>query len=61
VLRGLAIPAGKHDIKFEFKPQGYYKGKSVTSIFSIVLLVVFAVGIFMEWRGRKETALANRV
>ncbi len=61
VLRGLAIPAGKHDIKFEFKPQGYYKGKSITSIFSIVLLVVFAAGIFMEWRSRKETALANRV
>ncbi|HEV8271736.1 MAG TPA: YfhO family protein [Chitinophagaceae bacterium] len=61
VLRGLAIPAGKHDIKFEFKPQGYYKGKSITSIFSIVLLVVFATGIFMEWRNRKETALANRV
>jgi hypothetical protein len=61
VLRGLAIPAGKHDIKFEFKPQGYYKGKSITSIFSIVFLLVFGIGIFMEWRSRKETALANRV
>jgi uncharacterized membrane protein YfhO len=61
VLRGLAVPAGKHDIKFEFKPKGYYTGKSITSIFSIVLLIVFATGIFMEWRGRKETALANRV
>jgi hypothetical protein len=61
VLRGLAVPAGKHDIKFEFKPQGYYKGKSITSIFSIILLIVFATGIFMEWRSRKETALANRV
>ena len=61
VLRGLAVPAGKHDIKFEFKPQGYFKGKSITSIFSILLLVVFATGIFMEWRSRKETALANRV
>ncbi len=61
VLRGLAVPTGKHDIKFEFKPEGFYKGKSITSIFSIVLLVVFAIGIFMEWRGRNETALANRV
>jgi len=61
VLRGLAVQAGKHDIKFEFKPKGYYTGKSITSIFSIVLLVVFATGIFMEWRGKKETALANRV
>ena len=61
VLRGLAVPAGKHDIKFEFKPQGYYKGRSLTSIFSIVLLVVLAVGIFMEWRSRNQNALANRV
>jgi len=61
VLRGLAVAAGKHDIKFEFKPQGYYKGKSITSIFSIVLLLLLAVGIFMEWRNRNQTALANRV
>jgi len=61
VLRGLAVPAGKHDIKFEFKPQGYYKGKRVTSIFSIVLLALLAIGIFMEWRNRNQTALANRV
>jgi len=61
VLRGLSVPAGKHDIKFEFKPQGYYKGKSLTSIFQIVLLVILAIGIFMEWRNRNQTALANRV
>ena len=61
VLRGLAVPAGKRDIKFEFKPQGYYQGRSITSIFSIVLIVILAAGIFMEWRNRKQTALANRV
>jgi len=61
VLRGLAVPAGKHDIKFEFKPQGYYKGKSITSVFSIVLLLILAIGIFMEWRNRSQTSLANRV
>lgn len=61
VLRGLAVPAGKHEIKFEFKPEGYYKGRSITSIFSIVLVVILVAGIFMEWRNRKQTALANRV
>ena len=61
VLRGLAVPVGKHDIRFEFKPQGYYKGKSLTTIFTIVLLVILIAGIFMEWRNRKQTALANRV
>jgi uncharacterized membrane protein YfhO len=61
VLRGLAVPAGKHDIKFEFKPEGYYQGRSLTSIFSIVLLLVLVAGVFMEWRNRKQTTLANRV
>lgn len=61
VLRGLAVPSGKHDIKFEFKPQGFYTGKKITSIFSIVLLVILAAGIFMEWRNRKQTTLGNRV
>jgi uncharacterized membrane protein YfhO len=61
VLRGLSVPAGKHDIKFEFKPKGYYQGKKFTSIFSIILVVLLAAGIFMEWRNRKQTALANRV
>ncbi len=61
VLRGLAVPAGKHDIKFEFKPKGYYTGRTLTSIFSIILLVVLAVGFFMEWRNRNQNTLANRV
>jgi hypothetical protein len=60
VLRGLSVPAGKHEIKFEFKPQGYYTGRKMTSIFSIVLLVLLAAGLFMEWRNRKQTTIANR-
>jgi hypothetical protein len=60
VLRGLAVPAGKHAIRFEFKPEGFYTGKKLTSVFSIILLVVLAAGLFMEWKGRKQTALANR-
>lgn len=56
VLRGLAVPAGKHDIRFEFKPEGYYKGKTITSIFQGLLLILLAGAIFMEWRGRRNTA-----
>jgi uncharacterized membrane protein YfhO len=60
VLRGLAIAPGKHEIKFEFKPQGYFTGRKLTSIFSIILLVLMAAGCFMEWRNRKQISLANR-
>ena len=37
VLRGLAVPAGKHNITFEFKPQGQLLGKQYASIANIIL------------------------
>lgn len=54
VLRGLSVPAGKHAIKFEFKPQGYYKGRKITSIASITLLLMLAVGFFMAWKESRK-------
>lgn len=50
VLRGLAIPAGNHQIVFKFEPQGFLKGKKLTSIFSIILVLLLISGIFLEWR-----------
>lgn len=54
VLRGLSVPAGKHAIKFEFKPQGYYKGRKITSIATILLLLLLAGGIFAQWYYSKK-------
>lgn len=48
-LRGLSVPAGKHSIRFEFKPQGYYKGRKITSMATIALLLLLAGGIFAQW------------
>ena len=59
VLRGLPVPGGKHSIEFRFAPQGYYSGKSLTSIFSIVLILLLVVGIFMEWRNSKHRVTGN--
>jgi uncharacterized membrane protein YfhO len=50
VLRGLAVPAGKHAIEFRFEPQGYYTGKTLTNIFSVVVILLLAGAVFMEWR-----------
>jgi hypothetical protein len=56
LLRGLAVPAGNHAIEFRFAPEQYNKGKKLTSIFSIVLLLLIAAALFMEWRASRNTA-----
>lgn len=53
VLRGLAVPAGKHTIEFRFEPRSYIMGHRITAICQILLLLFFAVGVFMEYRKRK--------
>ena len=55
VLRGLSVPAGKHVIEFKFEPQGYYKGRKITTIGSILLILLLIGGIFMQWRKNKNS------
>jgi Predicted membrane protein len=50
VLRGLAVPAGTHDIEFRFEPQGYYTGQKITLVATLLMLLVLIAGIFMEWK-----------
>ncbi len=45
VLRGLHIPAGKHQIEFVFHPDTYFKWGTPTLISSILILLVLAGGI----------------
>ncbi|MDB5252645.1 MAG: hypothetical protein JWP27_1814 [Flaviaesturariibacter sp.] len=54
VLRGLSVPAGNHEIVFRFEPPGFYRGKTLTTIFSIVMLALLAAGLFLEWRTRRD-------
>jgi hypothetical protein len=54
VLRGLAIPAGKHEIIFRFEPKGYLMGRKFTGLFSVALLALLALAGFMEWRTSKK-------
>ena len=54
VLRGMALPAGKHNIEFRFEPGGYLKGKSLTNIFSIILAILVIGAVYMEWRRNKR-------
>jgi hypothetical protein len=53
VLRGLLLPAGRHRIRFVFHPASFYTGQLLQGIASVVLLLLFAGAIGVEWRGRK--------
>jgi hypothetical protein len=45
VLRGMVVPAGNHEIKFEFKPSSYYVGNTV-SFASSIIFVLMIIGYF---------------
>ena len=48
VLRGLAIPAGKHKIEFKFKPVTYTNGNNIATIGSILLIITIGTGLFLN-------------
>lgn len=47
LLRGLKVPAGEHNITFEFHPDSYYLGENISLISSLLIL---AMGIFVGYR-----------
>ena len=59
VLRGVQIPAGAHKIVFKFEPQDYFRGRQLTTIFTIALLLLIAAAIFFEWRNRNKGQTAT--
>jgi len=49
VLRGLAIPAGTHTIKFIFEPSVYKKSVMISYVGSYFVLLFALGGFFMTW------------
>lgn len=49
-LRGLLIPAGKHQVVFKFEPATFFLGRKISAISSIVLLIAVAAGFIWSWR-----------
>jgi hypothetical protein len=54
VLRGLAVPAGKHTIKFVFEPESYKKGTAIMYASSFLILLVVIGGLWMGFRVKSK-------
>lgn len=49
-LRGLAIPAGKHQIEFKFEPQVVKTGSTITLASSIIFIVLLIGGLYFQYK-----------
>jgi hypothetical protein len=54
MLRGLSVPAGKHDIRFVFHPASYYTGRTLQILAGFILLALLLWAGVMEWRNVKK-------
>jgi hypothetical protein len=50
VLRGLSVPAGRHVIRFFFRPLSYYLGRQIQWMASIIFLLMVAGAIIVALR-----------
>ena len=51
ILRGMIIPAGSHTIEFKFEPRTVATANTVSTIFSVIVILLLIFGL---WKGRSE-------
>lgn len=54
VLRGLEIPAGKHEIVFKFEPSIYSTGELVSLISSLLVLLLVGFTLYTEFKNTSQ-------
>ena len=54
VLRGLAIPAGNHSIRFEFKPASFYSSEIIAIIASAIIWLLLGITVFLFVKRRSN-------
>lgn len=55
-LRGISLPAGKHEVKFIFEPESVATGIKLMYIASILIALLLVGGLFMQWWQDKKKA-----
>ncbi|PUZ23904.1 membrane protein YfhO [Chitinophaga costaii] len=54
LLRGLSVPAGKHEITFKFEPTSYYAGSKIAIFSYAATLLLVLAGLVLAYRTRKQ-------
>jgi hypothetical protein len=50
VLRGLAIPAGNHNIELRFEPSSYKTGDIISMVVGAISILLLLGGLWWEWK-----------
>lgn len=53
-LRALALPAGNHNIRFEFKPASYYNSSAIANIASVLIWLSVIAAIVVTYKKKPE-------
>ena len=57
ILRSMVLPAGSHEVEFRFEPDSFHFGNKVSLAGSLILILLIAGFIFMNFRPRKGNTL----
>jgi hypothetical protein len=58
VLRGIALPAGKHTVEFKFEPQSYKTGNTISFWATLVIYAAIILAIVFFFKQKKEESKA---
>ena len=56
ILRAIVVPAGNHEITFEYKPKSIEIGDNITMASSALMLLLIMAGLYYENKKRKSIA-----